>query len=58
MRTTDNGERLAVHVRKAPNAMLHLNLGSNGQGMVYFACEQTPLMTFQSYGLPTLPNLQ
>lgn len=53
MPTIDNKQRLAVLVKNAPCATLHLIAGSGERGLVFFACEQAPLMTFQSYGLPS-----
>jgi hypothetical protein len=50
MPTIDNNQRLAVIVKNAPSTTLHLIVGSSERGMVFFACEQAPLMTFQSYG--------
>jgi hypothetical protein len=47
----DNSERLAIIVKNTPSATLHLIVGTSERGMVFFACEQAPLMTFQSYGL-------
>jgi ssDNA-binding Zn-finger/Zn-ribbon topoisomerase 1 len=32
---------------------LHLIVGNSKAGGVFFACEQAPLMTFQSHGLPS-----
>jgi|HubBroStandDraft_6_1064221.scaffolds.fasta_scaffold02188_9 hypothetical protein len=32
---------------------LHLIVGSSTAGAVFFACEQAPVMTFQSHGLPS-----
>jgi hypothetical protein len=49
----DNIRRLAVLVKNAPCATLHLIVGSRERGTVFFACEQAPLMTFQSHGLPS-----
>jgi hypothetical protein len=37
---------------KNVSRVLHLIVDSGERGMVFFACEQAPLMTFQSYGLP------
>jgi hypothetical protein len=53
MPTIDNKQWLAVLVRKAPSAILHLFVGNSKIGPVFFACEQAPLMTFQSHGLPS-----
>jgi len=53
MPTIDNKQRLLVLVKNAPCATLHLIAGSGETGIVFFACEQAPLMTFQSYGLPS-----
>jgi hypothetical protein len=53
MPTIDNNRRLAVLVNNVPSATLHLIAGSGERGMVFFACEQAPLMTFQSNGLPS-----
>jgi len=48
----DNHQRLAVLVKNVPSTTLHLIAGSGKIGMVFFACEQAPLMTFQNYGAP------
>jgi hypothetical protein len=53
MPTSDSNQRLAVLVKNAPSTTLHLNVGNNQRGIVFFACEQAPLMTFQSFGLPS-----
>ena len=54
MMTIDNNQRLAVLVKNASSTTLHLLVGnSEKRGTVFFACEQAPLMTFQSYGLPS-----
>ena len=50
MHTFDINQRLAVIVKHAPSTTLHLIVGSSERGMVFFACERAPLMTFQSYG--------
>jgi hypothetical protein len=50
MPRSDNSERLAVIVKSTPSTTLHLIVGTSERGMVFFACEQAPLMTFQSYG--------
>jgi hypothetical protein len=53
MPTIDNNRRFAVLVKNAPCAPLRLIVGSGERGMVFFACEQAPLMTFQSHALPS-----
>jgi hypothetical protein len=53
MPTIDNNQRLAVLVKNAPCVTLHLVVGSRERGLVFFVCEQAPLMTFQSYGRPS-----
>ena len=53
MPIVDNNQRLAVLVKNAPCVTLHLIAGGGERGMVFFACEQAPLMTFQSHGLPS-----
>ena len=53
MPTTDNNHRLPVLVKNAPSTSLHLFVGNSKKGMVLFACEQAPLMTIQSHGLPS-----
>ena len=53
MPTSNNNQRVAVLVKNAPSTTLHLNVGNNERGTVFFACEQAPLMTFQSHGLPS-----
>lgn len=52
MPTNDNDQRLAVLVKNAPSARLHLIVGKSERGTVFFACEQSALMTLQSYGFP------
>ena len=52
MPTIDNKLRLAVLVKNAPSTRLHLIVGSNDRGMVFFCCEQSPMLTLQAYGLP------
>jgi hypothetical protein len=37
----------------APSRRFHLIVGSDKAGMVFFACEQAPLMTIQNAGPPT-----
>ena len=53
MSTIDNKLRLAVLVKNAPSTRLHLIVGNIETGMVFFACEQGPLTTFHSHGLPS-----
>ena len=45
-----DNRRLPVIVKNSPRTALHLIVGNGERGMVFFACEQAPLMTFQSYG--------
>jgi hypothetical protein len=52
MPTIGNSQRLVVLVKNAPSTTIHLLIGSSERGTVFFACEQAPLMTFQSYGSP------
>lgn len=52
MRTRVEKKRLTVLVRRTPSTTLHLIVGGTVRGMVFFACEQAPLLTFQSSGLP------
>ncbi len=52
MTTIDNRHRLTLLVDNRPSATLHLIVGNNQRGMVFFACEQAPLLTFKSHGLP------
>ena len=53
MPTVDNNQRLAVLVKNTPATTLHLIAGNGERETVFFACEQAPLMTFQSHGLPS-----
>jgi len=54
MPTINNNQRLAVLVKNAPSTTLHLLVAnSEKRGTVFFACEQAPLMTLQSHGLPS-----
>ncbi len=50
MQRNDDKQRLAVVLKSTPSTTLHLIVGTSERGMVFFACEQAPLMTFQSYG--------
>lgn len=52
MTTIDNNQRLTLLVENSPSTTLHLIVGNNHRGMVFFVCEQAPLMTFKSHGLP------
>jgi hypothetical protein len=52
MPTLDNKQRLAVLVKNAPSTTLHLIVGKRG-GILFFACEQAAVLTFQSHGLPS-----
>jgi hypothetical protein len=52
MTTIDNNQRLTLLVENPPSTTLHLIVGSNERGMLFFACEQAPLLTFKSHGLP------
>lgn len=52
MPSIDNNAWLAILVKKAPGAKLHLCVDNRKAGTVFFACEQAPLMTFQSFGPP------
>jgi hypothetical protein len=49
----DNNQRMAVLVKNTPSKTLHLFVGRGDRGMVFFGCEQAPLMTFQNHGLPS-----
>jgi hypothetical protein len=53
MRTKNSNDCLGVHSTNTPNARLHLIAKINEAGVVFFACEQAPLLTLQSHGLPT-----
>ena len=53
MPTIGDNQRLAVLVKNAPSTPLHLIVGKSKRGMVFFGCEQAPLMTLQSHGLPS-----
>jgi hypothetical protein len=44
---------LDIYATKVPSARLHLIAQGNAAGMLFFACEQAPLLTLQSHGLPT-----
>jgi len=50
--TIDSNQRLTLLVENHPSTRLHLLVGKNDLGMVFFACEQAPLLTFKSHGLP------
>lgn len=53
MPTINDNQRQAVLVKKAASAALHLIVGNSKSEMVFFVCEQSPLMTFQNQGLPS-----
>ena len=53
MPTINDNQRQAVLMKNAASATLHLFVGNSERGMVFFACEQAPLMTFQNHGLPS-----
>jgi hypothetical protein len=53
MPALDNNHWHAVLVKNAPRASLHLFIGASERGIVFFSCEQAPLMAFQSHGLPS-----
>jgi len=46
----ENNQRMAVIATNAPSTTLHLIVGSSERGLLFFACEHAPLMTFQTYG--------
>jgi hypothetical protein len=50
MRTRIEAERIIALIKKAPAATLHLIVGGNDRGMVFFCCEQVPLATLQTFG--------
>jgi hypothetical protein len=52
MKTIVNNQRITFLVEKNAGTAFHLLVGSNDRGMVYFVCEQAPLLTLKSYGLP------
>ena len=52
MRPIEKNGRLTLLLENNVNQRLHLLAGNNERGMVSFACEQAPLLTFQSHGLP------
>jgi hypothetical protein len=52
MTTIDNHHRLTHLVKDSPGRTLHLIVDNNQRGIVFFACEQAPLVTFKSHGLP------
>jgi hypothetical protein len=52
MPTINDNQRQAVLVKKSASATLHLIVGNSERGTVFFACEQAPLTTFQSYRFP------
>jgi len=51
--TIDNNLRLPVLVKSTTSTTFHLVVGNSEGGMLFFACEQAPLMTLQSYDLPS-----
>jgi hypothetical protein len=48
-----NTQRLALLVKNIASTTLHLIVSNFERGMVFFACEQAPLWTFQTHGLPS-----
>ena len=52
MPTIDHTRRLSLLVGNVPHSMFHLLVGNNEKGMVFFVCEQAPLLTLQSHDLP------
>jgi hypothetical protein len=52
MPTINDNQRRAVLVKNGASTALHLIVGNTESGMVFFVCEQSPPMTFQSYGSP------
>jgi hypothetical protein len=52
MAIIDNNQRLTLLVENSPSTMLHLLVGNNDRGMMFFACEQAPLLAFKNHGLP------
>ena len=53
MQTMTNVAFLGIHAMKGPGVRLHLIAKSSEAGMLFFVCEQAPLLTLQSHGLPT-----
>jgi hypothetical protein len=51
MMTIDQ-RRLRLLVGNGPDTTFHLFIGSNNRGMVFFVCEQAPLLTLKSHDLP------
>jgi hypothetical protein len=45
-------EKLVSLVRTSPTATIHLVTSNGTTGMVFFACEHAPFLTFQSHGFP------
>jgi hypothetical protein len=52
MTTNVNNQRTTLLVDNSSGKKFHLLVGSNDRGMVYIVCEQAPLLTLKSYGLP------
>jgi hypothetical protein len=52
MPTKNDSGSLGIHSTNVPSARLHLIAGRNEIRTVFFVCEQAPLMTLQSHGLP------
>jgi hypothetical protein len=52
MPTIGSNQPLTMLVKKVTSITIHLILRTSEKGMLFFACEQAPLMTFQSFGSP------
>jgi len=50
MRTSIDCERIVALVGKARGSGLHLIVGKNERGIVFFSCEKAPLATLQTFG--------
>ncbi len=52
MRPSGKNGRLALLLENNVDLTLHLLVDNNDRGMVSFACEKAPQLTFSSHGLP------
>lgn len=52
MTTNVSNWRTTFVVKNGSGKTFHLIVGSNDRGMVYFVCEEAPLLTLKSYRLP------
>jgi len=52
MTTRANDQPRALLVENGSSTTFHLLVSNDDGGMLHFVCEQAPLLTLKSYGLP------